>query len=165
MQKYLKNSIVIALMITIACTVLTLIYYMCGMVLPNFISFFGNMLIIILSILGIVICNSIFILATDSLFCRDQKFKKRFFYLSKSLWLSQVLLLPISLILLILNIFVSMDISIINSIVVFSISYLSQLVLFFSYKFITNRDWNTTIKVVSSQFMLTLLLTLLLKFI
>lgn len=165
MQKYLKNNMVIALALTISCIILTVLYYIKGLVLPNFISLVGNALIMLSSILGVVVCGSIFMLATDSLFCRDQKFKNRFFYLTKSLWLSQILLLPISLILLILNIFVSIDISIINSIVVFSISYLSQLVLFFSYKFITNRDWNITIKVVASQFMLTLLLILLLKFI
>ena len=165
MQKYLKDNMVIASALAISCIILTVLYYIKGLVLPNFISFVGNALIMLSSILGVVICGSIFMLATDCLFCRDQKFKNRFFYLTKSLWLSQILLLPISLILLILNIFVSIDISIINSIVVFSISYLSQLVLFFSYKFITNRDWNITIKVIASQFALTLLLNLLLKFI
>ena len=165
MQKYLKNNMVIASALTISCIILTVLYYIKGLVLPNFISLVGNALIMLSSIFGVVICGSIFMLATDFLFCRDQKFKNRFFYLTKSLWLSQILLLPISLILLMSNIFISIDISIINSIVVFSISYLSQLVLFFSYKFITNRDWNITIKVVASQFMLTLLLILLLKFI
>ena len=118
MQKYLKNNVIITLVLAISCIILTVLYYTKGLVLPNFVSFAGNVLIMLLSILGIVICSSIFMLATDSLFCRDQKFKNRFFYLTKSLWLSQILLLPISLILLILNIFVSMDISIINSIVV-----------------------------------------------
>lgn len=165
MQKYLKNNIVIALALTISCIILTILYYIKGLVLPNFISFAGNVLIILLSILGVVICGSVFMLATDSLFCRDKKFKERLFYVTKSLWISHILILPISLILLTVNLFVDLDISTINNIVVFSISYLSQLILFFSYKFITNRDWSITIKVVASQFILTLLLTLLLKFI
>ena len=165
MQKYLKNNIVIASALIVSCIVLTALYYIKGLVLPNFISFAGNALIMLSSILGVVICGSVFMLATDSLFCRDKKFKERFFYITKSLWLSHILILPISLILLVANLFVNLDISVINNIVVFSISYLSQLVLFFSYKFITNRAWNTTIKVVASQFFLMLFLTILLKFI
>ena len=77
MQKYLKNNMVIALALTISCIILTVLYYIKGLVLPNFISLVGNALIMLSSILGVVVCGSIFMLATDSLFCRDQKFKNR----------------------------------------------------------------------------------------
>ena len=119
--------------------------------------------IVFLELVGI--CTSIFMLALDSLFFKDIKFRERFFYITKSLWLSQLVILPISLILFIVNIFVNLEISIVNNIVVFSISYISQLVLFFSYKFITNRNWNIVIKVVAFQIIFTVLILLLLKLI
>lgn len=165
MQKYLKNNIFIAFGLTVSCILLTFIYYTKGLVMPTFVSFVGNILIMMLTILGIVICTGIFMLAIDSLFFKAIKFKERFFYITKSLWLSQLVILPISLILLVVNIFANVEVSIINNIVVFSISYLSQLVLFFSYRFITNRNWNIVIKVVASEFVFTLLLSVILKFI
>ncbi len=165
MQKYLKNNIVIASALTFSCVILTVLYYAKGLVMPTFISFVGNILIMMLTILGVVICTSIFMLAIDSLFFKDIKFRERFFYITKSLWLSQLVILPISLILFIVNIFVNLEISIVNNIVVFSISYISQLVLFFSYRFITNRNWNIVIKVVAFQIIFTVLILLLLKLI
>ena len=165
MQKYLKNNIVIAFALTFSCVILTVLYYTKGLVMPTFISFIGNTLIMMLTILGVVICTSIFMLAIDSLLFKAIKFRERFFYITKSIWLSQLVILPISLILFIVNIFVNLEVSIANNIVLFSISYLSQLVLFFSYRFITNRNWNIVIKVVAFQIIVTVLMSLLLKLI
>lgn len=165
MQKYLKNNITIAIAVFASCAMLTTIYYLKGLVLPNALSFIGNTSIMALTILGTVLCNGLFLLATDALFFRDEKFKNRFFYVTKALWISQLLLLPVSFILLLANLFVNLDISIINNAVVVSISFLSQLILFFSYKFVTNHDWSETIKVVSSQIMLALFLSVLLRFV
>ena len=133
--------------------------------MPNALSFIGNTIIIFASILGVILCGDIFLLAVDSVINRGVKFKQRFFYTFKSLCMSQFMLLPVILILLTVNAFINLEFSIINKIVVFSISYQSQIILFFSYKFITKNDWNTTVKVVASQSVLTILLSLLLRFI
>ncbi len=165
MRRILKNNFFIAAIIFISVFLVTTIYYVKGLVFFNFLSLFGNVSIILMTMLSVIVCNSLFVLATDYLFCKHSTFKERFFYITKSMWLSQLPLLPVTLILIFLNFFVNLEISTINDIIVFCIAYLSQLVLFFSYKFITNRDWSTTIKVVASQFLLTLILSFLLKFI
>ena len=165
MQKYLKNNIVIMSVLFVSCLLLTFLFYLKGLVLPIFISFTGNILIFVLSIVGVVLCNSLFMFATDSIFCKKIKFKERFFYVTKSLWMSQCLLLPIVLILCIVNCFINLSIDFINNVIVISISYLSQLILFITYKFVTKNTWVITIKVVSLQFALMSLLNLLLKFI
>jgi len=92
-------------------------------------------------------------------------FKERFFYVTKSLWMAQFVLLPTVLVLFLVNLIFNLEFSTINKIVVFSMSYLSQIALFFSYKLVTKSDWAITIKVVASQSMLTILLSVLLKFI
>jgi hypothetical protein len=98
------------------------------------------------------------------LILRVKKFKERFFYVMKSLWLSRFVILPTILILFFVNLFINLEFVLINKIITFAIVYLSQLTLFFSYKFITGNNWHTTIKVVASQSILSVLL-LLLKFI
>lgn len=165
MRKYLKNNIAITSVLIASCIILTFLFYLKGLVLPTFISFGGNILIIALSIFGVVFCNSLFMLAADSIFCKKIKFKERFFYITKSLWMSQFLLLPIVLILCLINCFINLNINFINNVIVISISYLSQLTLFMTYKFVTKNNWETTIKLVSLQFALVFILNLLLKFI
>jgi len=165
MQKYLKNNLTITAVLIISSVLITILYYFKDLVLPNAISFVGNIVIIFSSILGIVLCGSVFLLAIDAMINRNIRFKERLFYTIKSLCISQFMLLPVILILLLINVFVDLEFSIINKIVVFSISYLSQICLFFSYKLVTKSNWSTTIKVVASQSILAILLSILLKFI
>ena len=161
MIKYLKNTLVMSTSILISSLLITSLYCFKS---PES-SFWLNELFVILSIVGMVVCGSVFLLATDSIFCRGRKFKERFIYVIKSLWLSQCVILPVVLCLFLVNAFFNLILLDINKVIVFSISYLSQFTLFFSYKFITDYDWSTTIKVVASQFILTSLLTSLMKFI
>lgn len=165
MKKYLKNNIIIGVFLLLSTLLLTVLYYIKGLIQENPISFIENFIIIFFSIFGVVFCSGIFMLASDSIFCREKKFKERFFYVTKSLWLSQLIILPVSIILLLVNFIFNLDVFIINKIIVFTISYASQIFLFFSYKFVTKHDWFTTIKVVTSQGILTILIILLLKFI
>ena len=165
MLKLLKNNYLICAITLISSILTTTLICVKSSMILNLSSFLLNELIVLVTIVVVVFCEGIFLISTDSLFCRKKSFKDRFFYVMKSIWISQFVLLPIILILFVVNFFVELDISIINKIIVVSISYLGQLVLFFSYKFITKYDWNTTIKVVASQSVLTIFLTLLLKFI
>ena len=165
MLKLLKSNYIISSIILISSILITILFCIKSSIVLNLSSFLGNWLIIFLTIAGMVLCESIFLLSVDSIICRGKKFKERIFYVMKSLWLSQIILLPIILTLFLVNTFINLDVSLINKILAFSIAYLSQLVLFFSYKFVTRYDWSTTIKVVASQSILTILLTLLLKFI
>lgn len=164
-MKYLKNNFVIFAIIFISSILTTLLYCLKSGIDVSLLYFFQNEVLVLGSIALLVICNSVFLLAVDNIFCRNVKFKERFFYIMKSLWISQFLLLPVILVLLAVNIFVDLKFLTINNIVVFTISYLSQIALVFSYKFVTNKKWYTTIKVIASQGILMFLITTLLKII
>ncbi|MCL2311390.1 MAG: hypothetical protein FWC41_02705 [Firmicutes bacterium] len=165
MLKHLKNNFVIGGLTLISSILITILYCLKNYEELNTLCFLQNGIFILGTIVSMVICGSIFLLSVDAIILKNVKFKERIFYTMKSLWLSQFIVLPIILILFLINFFVDLEFSIINKIVVFTISYLSQIFLFFSYKFVTKYDWATTIKVVASQSILTICLSILLKFI
>jgi hypothetical protein len=162
--KFLENNLIISAIIIVSVLLMVFLYYLKGSIL-NFGSFLINSMIILSTIFGIVISEGVFLLSIDSIVCRKVKFKEKFFYITKSLWLSQCILLPVVLCLILINFLINLNIFAINKIIVFVVSYLSQLILFFSYKFVTKRNWVTTIKIVASSCLLAFVLQILLKFI
>lgn len=165
MPKCLKNNYLICLSLLLSSFFMT--FLLCSKTYDNltFKCLFINGLFVLLTILITVTCESLFLLAIDSLICNDQKFVKRFLYTFKSLWLSQCILLPISLFLMLFNGFVNLNLTTVNKILIFSMSYLSQVALLFAYKFVTARDWSTSIKIVSANCCLIFFLSQLIKFI
>lgn len=118
-----------------------------------------NSVIVLFTITLNVIISSIFILAIDTFICQNKLSKVRFFELTKATWGSQLILFPISLIMVILTPFIKLNPETIIKSITFTLKYICPFALLFSYKIITHADWDKTIKVVSITFIITSFLT------
>lgn len=118
----------------------------------NFIAL--NFSLVLVTVFFSTLLNGAFLFAIDSFIRQKVQFKARFFKLTKSLWVSQLILLPVSIVTLAIIPFVSISAITIVRIVTFTIRYICPFALLFSYKYTTNSDWFTSIKVVSITFIL-----------
>lgn len=138
---------------------LTLLYCVCIGLLYSFRNFGFNFIVLNFSLVLVTVffstlLNGAFLFAIDSFIRQKVQFKARFFELTKSLWVSQLILLPVSIVTLATISFISISAITIVRIVTFAIRYICPFALLFSYKYITNSDWFTSIKVVSITFIL-----------
>lgn len=161
MIKYIKNNYIIASATMLYCIFIGVIcsinYSLTAIAI--------NTGLFMLTMALNVLVNGIFLFAIDAFIRQKKTFKLRFFEITKALWISQLILLPISLIAVILNPFISLSDEATVKIITFSLKYICPFVLFFSYKNITKSDWPTTIKVVSITFILMVGITQLLHFV
>lgn len=116
--------------------------------------------------LGLSIVNgTLFLIIFDAFIRQEIQFKERFFQIIKSIFISKLILFPVSICLLVLNMFIKMDLVALSKCITFLLIYASQFILLFTYKKITQSSWDITIKVVTLQFIFSSFLSLLLKFI
>lgn len=116
--------------------------------------------------LGLSIVNgTLFLIIVDAFIRQEIQFKERFFQIIKSIFISKLILFPVSICLLVLNMFIKMDLVALSKCITFLLIYASQFILLFTYKKITQSSWDITIKVVTLQFIFSSFLSLLLKFI
>ncbi len=121
--------------------------------------FMVNLCVFILT-LALNVTKDILFLTTVDMFIRQRiPFKKRLLEIIKSICFSKLILLPLSICLLLLNIFVKIDLILLSKIITFSLIYVSQFLLLPAYKAITKSDWLMTIKVVSAELIITTLIT------
>lgn len=156
MIKYVtKKSIIFS--VTFLYCILGGIFYS----LENFsLKFFAiNTAVFILTIFLNVMGNGILLIIVDNFIRQGIKFKTRFLELTKAILISNLILFPILLFLLVLNLFITLDSLILIKVLTISLSYVSPFILLFSYKLVTKADWNITIKVVSIAFLIVILMT------
>ena len=115
--------------------------------------------VFLLTILLYVIGNGIFLIIVDNFMRQGIQFKIRFSELVKAILISKLILLPISLLLLGLSLFIKLDVLVLTKVITISLNYVSPFILLFSYKLVTKADWNITIKVVSIAFLIVILMT------
>ncbi len=115
--------------------------------------------VFLLTILLYVIGNGIFLIIVDNFMRQGIQFKIRFSELVKTILISKLILLPISLLLLGLSLFIKLDVLVLTKVITISLNYVSPFILLFSYKLVTKVDWDITIKVVSIAFLIVILMT------
>lgn len=147
----LKNKYIISGLTLLYCTFIGLLYSLKNFSL-NFIAL--NSALVLITVIFNTLLNGAFLIAIDSFIRQKVSFKVRFFELTKSLWVSQLILLPVSLIILATIPFISISAITIVRIITFTLRYVCPFALLFSYKSMTDSDWFTSIKVVALTFII-----------
>lgn len=132
---------------------------------PNWGNFAINLAIFSLTIFANVIINSLFLSAISSVIERIDTFKGRFLKALKSMLIAQIVLLPVSFILLMVSFFIHLDSFWVSKIIIFTINFIVPIALFFSYKHTTKLPWNKSIAIVALNIFIIGLLTQLIHFI
>ena len=73
MLKILKNNYIISAIILISSLLVTFILCLKSSLKLNVSYFLQNELIVIITIAGVVLCEGVFLLSTDSIVCRNKK--------------------------------------------------------------------------------------------
>lgn len=162
MVKYVQNKSII-FFITFIYSILIGILYSLENFKLTFIAI--NTGVFLLTILLYVIGNGIFLIIVDNFMRQGIPFKIRFSELMKAILISKLILLPISLLLLSLSLFIKLDVLVLAKVITISMSYICPFILLFAYKLVTKTDWIITIKVVVVSFIIMTLITQVLRMI
>lgn len=149
-KKRIESKLMLTLISFFYCVLVTLLYT------TNFsFKFLSKNFLVITLTMGIgFIINGIFLFSVDSFIRVNVKFRDGFFKNFKSLWISYATLLPVSLGLTLINLFVSIPMFTVIKVITVSIRYVCPFVLLWSYKLVNKESWDVTIKVVSITFLM-----------
>jgi len=153
MLKYISNKYILLLSVGFSSVVIALLYS-----LNNINLFVGNFFVVLATFIIQIISVGIFLNMSDAIINPKKAFKLRFFQTIKIILTSQLIMLPIGLILLLIYPCFHISTEWITKIIITATNYVVLLALFFSYPFVTKSDKYTTIKVVSSTIILMLVL-------
>ena len=149
MIKYMQNRYIIALSTLLYCVCIGVLYS--NTLNTKFVML--NSVIVFITVCLNVLTTSLFLMPINC-FVNNIKLKECFGKLVKAIWISQMILVPISLILILLKTVIYLDMGVRVKIINFTMQYICPFVLFYAYKNVTKADWITTIKVVSIAFIL-----------
>lgn len=149
-KKRIKSNLTLTLISFFYCTLVTLLYTTNF----NFKFVSKNFIIITLTMFVGFIINGVFLVSVDSFIRVNVKFRDSFFKDFKSLWISYATLLPVSLGLTLINLFVGIPMVTVIKVITVTIRYVCPFVLLWSYKLINKESWDVTIKVVSITFLM-----------
>ena len=150
MIKYMENKYIATLGTLLYCGCIGILYTS----KLNIRSVIVNSLIVFITVCLSISTTSVFLVPIDSFFNNNIELKGRFWKLVKAIWISKIILLPVSLILILLTAMIYLDMEVRVKIINFTMQYICPFVLFYSSKNVTKVDWITTIKVVSIAFIL-----------
>lgn len=161
LSKFVKNKNIFYIT-SLYCILIGVLYSLNNF---NFKYFAVNTCIFILTLVLSVINNALFLIIVDMFIRQKISLKERIYQLIKSIFVSKLILFPAALCLLILNVFFKIDVIMLSKCITFLLIYISEFSLIISYKFIIKSAWSIAIEVVSLQFILTFISSLILKFI
>lgn len=151
-NKYI-NKYTILLSLILSSAVIAILYSINGSNL-----FIGNFLIVLATFVVQSISVGIFLIMADTLIIPKKSFKLRLFQTIKTILVAQMVMLPISCIVLLMYPFFNFSAELISKIIIITTNYLVLAFLYLSYPFATKSDRYTTIKVISSTIVLIMIL-------
>ena len=158
-KQLISNKYIILATLLISTTIISILYS-----LSNISLFVGNFFLVLLTFFIQIISVGFFLYVFDSIINTKKVFKVRLLQIIKSILMSQMIMLPISFILLIIYPFFNISSEWLTKIIVTSTNYMILLLLFFSYPTVTKSDNCTTIKVVSLTIIVLMILRLVSQF-
>lgn len=153
MIKYINNKYVI-LTIEALSTILIAILYS----LNNIHLFIGNFFLVLLTFFIQIISIGFFLYVLDSIIIPKKNFKIRFLQTIKTILVAQMVMFPISFILLLIYPFYNISSECLTKIIVSSTNYMVLVFLFLAYPLVTKADKYTSIKVASSTIIIVMAL-------
>lgn len=153
MIKYINNKYVILITLMLSTTIIAILYS-----LSNINLFIGNFFLVLLTFFIQIVSIGFFLYVLDSIIIPRKIFKIRFLQTIKTVLTSQMVMFPISLILLLIYPVFNISSEWLTKIIVTSTNYMVLLSLFFAYPLVTKNDNYTTIKVVASTIIIVMIL-------
>ena len=147
------NKYTILLSLFLSSAIIAILYS-----LGNFNLFIGNFLVVLGTFIIQIVSVGLFILMSEKIIIPKKKFKNRFFQITKSILIAQMVMLPIACIILIIYPFFNIPIEMISKIIITATNYVVLLLVFFSYRFVTKSDNHTAAKVIFSAIILIMLI-------
>ncbi len=127
--------------------------------------FLLNTLVFLFSLIVSIAFDEFFFFTAVKFIQPRMKAKEAFIITAKSILLAYCILLPTVMVMLSLNCFFRLNAIYFTRVNAFIMSYICCFILFFTYKFISNENWKTTVSIVSVNILLRSLVMILMSII